>query len=69
MLLDDLIEQLQELQEEAEDSCCNYMEVLVHFQSNYPLKANIVNIKFMDDGTIAIALEDATEYGSKEAWE
>lgn len=69
MRLDDLIQQLQDLQEEAEDNEINYVDVVVHFQPHYPLKTDIVNIKLMDDGTLAIALGDATEYGDSEAWE
>lgn len=69
MLLDDLIEQLQELQEEAKDNEINYVEVFVHYQPNWPLKARIVNIRLMDDDTLAIAVNDTGEYGDKEAWE
>lgn len=69
MLLDDLIQQLQDLQEEAEDNEINYVDVFVHYQPNWPLKARITNIRLMDDGTLAIAIGPGTEYGDKEAWE
>lgn len=69
MFLDDLIQQLQDLQEEAEDKDINCVDVFVHYQPNWPLKARITNIKLMDDGTLAIAVNDAGEYGNKEAWE
>ena len=68
MLLDDLIQQLQDLQEEAEDNEINYVDVFVHYQPNWPLKARITNVKLMDDGTVAIAVRDTGEYGSKGAW-
>lgn len=69
MLLDDLIRQLQDLQEEAEDNEINYVDVFVHYQPNWPLKAEITNIRLMDDGTVAIAINGGYEYGDKEAWE
>ena len=69
MRLDDLIQQLQDLQEEAEDNEVNYVDVFVHYQPNWPLKARITNIRFMDDGTLAIAVNDTGEYGNREAWE
>lgn len=68
MLLDDLIRQLQDLQEEAEVNEINYVDVFVHYQQNWPLKARITNIKLMNDGTLAIAVNDTSEYGDKEAW-
>lgn len=71
MLLDDLIQQLQDLREEAKDNGINYVyvDVFVHYQQSWPLKADIANIKLMDDGTLAIAVNDTGEYGDKEAWE
>ena len=69
MRLDDLIQQLQDLQEEAEANEINYVDVFVHYQPRWPLKAEITNIKFMDDGTLAIAINDTGEYGDREAWE
>ena len=69
MRLDDLIQQLQDLQEEAEDNEINYVDVFVHYQPNWPLKARITNIRFMDDDTLAIAVNDTGEYDDKEAWE
>lgn len=68
MRLDDLIQQLQDLQEEAEDNEINYVDVFVHYQPNWPLKARITNIRLMDDDTLAIAVNDTGEYGSKKAW-
>ena len=68
MLLDDLIRQLQDLQEEAEVNEINYVDVFVHYQPNWPLKARITNIRLMD-GTLAIAVNDTGEYGDREAWE
>ena len=69
MRLDDLIQQLQDLQEEAEYNKINYVDVFVHYQPNGPLKARITNIRFMDDDTLAIAVNDTGEYGDREAWE
>ena len=69
MFLDDLIQQLQDLQEEAEDKDINCVDVFVHYQPNWPLKARITNIKLMDDGTLAIAVNDTGECGDREAWE
>ena len=69
MRLDDLIQQLQDLQEEAEDNELKYVDVFVHYQPNWPLKARITNIRLMDDGTLAIAVSGTSEYGDKEAWE
>lgn len=69
MRLEDLIQQLQDLQEEAEDNEINCVDVFVHYQPNWPLKARITNIRLMDDGTLAIAVNDTGEYGDKEAWE
>ena len=69
MTLNELIEELQAIQEEAEGNELNYVNVFVHYQPNWPLKARITNIRLMDDGTLAIAVNDASEYGDKEAWE
>lgn len=69
MTLNELIEELQAIQEEAEDNELNYANVFVHYQPNWPLKARITNIRLMDDGTLAIAVSDTSEYGNKEAWE
>ena len=69
MRLEDLIQQLQDLQEEAEDNEINYVDVFVHYQPNWPLKARITNVRLMDDGTLAIAVSDTGEYGNSEAWE
>lgn len=68
MRLDDLIQQLQDLQEEVEYNEINYVDVFVHYQPNWPLKARITNIRLMDDGTVAIAVNDTGEYGDREAW-
>lgn len=43
--------------------------VSVHFQPGYPLQAGIVNVTVLADGTVAIALAEATEYGQPAAWE
>lgn len=69
MTLNELIEELQAIQEEAEDNELNYVNVFVHYQPNWPLKARITNIRLMDDGTLALAVNDTGEYGDKEAWE
>ena len=69
MRLEDLIQQLQDLQEETKYNAINCADVFVHYQPNWPLKARITNIKLMDDGTLAIAVNDTGEYGDKEAWE
>ena len=69
MTLNELIEELQAIQEEAEDNELNYVNDFVHYQPNWPLKARITNIRLMDDGTLAIAVNDTGEYGDKEAWE
>lgn len=67
--LANLIEYLQECQREIEKDGLYSAKVFVHYQYNWPLKARITNVKLMDDGSIAIAVADTGEYGSKEAWE
>ena len=64
-----LVDELQNCIDDAEAQDNNYPDVYVHYQPNYPLKAKIVNVKLMDDGTIAIALAGNDEYGDREAWE
>ena len=69
MYANDLIYYLRECINNAESQDKDYLKVEAHFQQEWPLKAQIENVRLMYDDTIAIAIGPGTEYGSKEAWE
>ncbi len=60
------IQELIEALEEADD--LGITEIECHFQPNYPLKAELSNVRRMD-GKLVLALGCGSEYGSRRAWD
>jgi hypothetical protein len=60
---------LGHLAEQAEGDDLRVLEtdIEVHTQPNYPLKGSIQNVCMLED-KVAIAIGNASEYGSEEAW-